>query len=124
MTDIKEVKHHCVFCKEPILPEEKTGYAEGNNPEPLVPYSKGRSCKQCTETGVAAARFAEIAAYGKINEFKKRSKVAIDAGNKEAVVKEYEALIQQEKDRLNQYYKAVMMSLWIEAKQRRERKGK
>ena len=122
MTDIKEVKHHCVFCKEPILPEEKTGYAEGNNPEPLVPYSKGRSCKQCTETGVAAARFAEIAAYGKINEFKKRSKVAIDAGNKEAVVKEYEALIQQEKDRLNQYYKAVTMSLWIEAKQRRERK--
>ena len=124
MTDIKEVKHHCVFCKEPILPEEKTGYAEGNNPEPLVPYSKGRSCKQCTETGVAAARFAEIAAYGKINEFKKRSKVAIDAGNKEAVVKEYEALIQQEKDRLNQYYKAVTMSLWIEAKQRRERKDK
>ena len=122
MADIKEVKHHCVFCKEPILPEEKTGYAEGNNPEPLVPYSKGRSCKQCTETGVAAARFAEIAAYGKINEFKKRSKVAIDAGNKEAVVKEYEALIQQEKARLNQYYKAVMMSLWIEAKQRRESK--
>jgi len=122
MADIKEVKHHCVFCKEPILPEEKTGYAEGNNPEPLVPYSKGRSCKQCTETGVAAARFAEIAAYGKINEFKKRSKVAIDAGNKEAVVKEYEALIQQEKDRLNQYYKAVTMSLWIEAKQRRESK--
>ena len=122
MADIKEVKHHCVFCKEPILPEEKTGYAEGNNQEPLVPYSKGRSCKQCTETGVAAARFAEIAAYGKINEFKKRSKVAIDAGNKEAVVKEYEALIQQEKDRQNQYYKAVMMSLWIEAKQRRESK--
>ena len=122
MTDIKEVKHHCVFCKEPILPEEKTGYAEGNNPEPLVPYSKGRSCKQCTETGVAAARFAEIAAYGKINEFKKRSKVAIDAGNKEAVVKEYEALIQQEKDRLNQYYKEVMMSILIEAKQRRESK--
>ena len=122
MADLKEVKHHCVFCKEPILPEEKTGYAEGNNPEPLVPYSKGRSCKQCTETGVAAARFAEIAAYGKINEFKKRSKVAIDAGNKEAVVKEYEALIQQEKDRLNQYYKAVTMSLWIEAKQRRESK--
>ena len=124
MADLKEVKHHCVFCKEPILPEEQTGYAEGNNPEPLVPYSKGRSCKQCTETGVAAARFAEIAAYGKINEYKKRSKVAIDAGNKEAVVKEYEALIQQEKDRLNQYYKAVTMSLWIEAKQRRERKDK
>lgn len=124
MADIKEVKHHCVFCKEPILPEEKTGYAEGNNPEPLVPYSKGRSCKQCTETGVAAARFAEIAAYGKINEFKKRSKVAMDAGNKAAVVKEYDALIQQEKDRLNQYYKAVTMSLWIEAKQRREREGK
>ena len=122
MTDIKEVKHHCVFCKEPILPDEKTGWAEGNNPEPLVDYDKGRSCKQCTETGVAAARFAEIAAYGKINEFKKRSKAAFNAGNKEAIVKEYDALIQQEKDRLNQYYKAVIMSLWIEAKQRRERK--
>lgn len=124
MTDIKEVKHHCVFCKEPILPDEKTGWAEGNNPEPLVDYDKGRSCKQCTETGVAAARFAEIAAYGKINEFKKRSKAAFNAGNKEAIVKEYDALIQQEKDRLIQYYKAVTMSLWIEAKQRRERKGK
>ena len=29
MTALKEVKHHCVFCKEPILPEEKTGYDEG-----------------------------------------------------------------------------------------------
>ena len=122
MTALKEVKHHCVFCKEPILPEEKTGYDEGNNPEPLVPYSKGRSCKQCTETGVSAARFAEIAAYGKINEFKKRSKVAMDAGNKEAIVKEYDALIQQEKDRLNQYYKAVIMSLWIEAHDVRDTK--
>ena len=46
----------------------------------------------------------------------------MDAGNKEHIVKEYDALIQQEKDRLNQYYKAVTMSLWIEAKQRRERK--
>ena len=122
MADIKEVKHHCVFCKEPILPDEKSGWAEGNNPEPLIDYDKGRSSKQCTETGVAAARYAEIAAYGKINEFKKRSKAAFNAGNKEAIVKEYEALIQQEKDRLNQYYKAVKMSLWIEAKQRRERK--
>jgi predicted nucleic acid-binding Zn ribbon protein len=30
MTDLKEVKHHCVFCKEPILPDEKSGWAEGN----------------------------------------------------------------------------------------------
>jgi hypothetical protein len=49
---------------------------------------------------------------------------AYNAGKNEHVVKEYEALIQQEKDRLNEYYKAVKMSLWIEAKQRREREGK
>ena len=119
MTDLKEVKHHCVFCKDPILPDEKSGWDGGCNPEPLIDFNKGRSCNQCTQTGVFAARAAEMQAYKKINELNERITSYTGNDKKAVVIEEYKSLIDMEKENLNQYFKTIIMCLDIEAKKKR-----
>lgn len=48
----------CCFCGTPI-----PDVLQQNNPEPLVPFEKGRCCSDCNATRVIPARLAELDPY-------------------------------------------------------------
>ncbi len=47
---------NCAICDLPILPDPFSGWAEGNNAEPVV--NGGRCCNICNDIHVIPARIA------------------------------------------------------------------